>query len=173
MHETLPFLFVIVILILLLNMLAKKISVAYPIIIVIAGLLMSLIPSVPKLKLDPDWVFFVILPPLLYEAAWSISFKGLKKWYRMIGSFSFLVVFFTATVVAIFANHFIPGFSLALGFLLGGIVSPPDAVSAGAIMRFVKIPKTTSTILEGESLFNDASSLIIFRFAMIEEVYDL
>ncbi len=167
MHETLPFLFVIVILILLLNMLAKKISVAYPIIIVIAGLLMSLIPSVPKLKLDPDWVFFVILPPLLYEAAWSISFKGLKKWYRMIGSFSFLVVFFTATVVAIFANHFIPGFSLALGFLLGGIVSPPDAVSAGAIMRFVKIPKTTSTILEGESLFNDASSLIIFRFAMI------
>lgn len=167
MHETLPFLFVIVILILLLNMLAKKISVAYPILIVIAGLLISLIPSAPKLKLDPDWVFFIILPPLLYEAAWSISFKGLKKWYRMIGSFSFLVVFFTATVVAIFANHFIPGFSLALGFLLGGIVSPPDAVSAGAIMRFVKIPKTTSTILEGESLFNDASSLIIFRFAMI------
>lgn len=138
MHETLPFLFVIVILILLLNMLAKnQCGLSYPH-CYCRTMLISLIPSVPKLKLDPDWVFFVILPPLLYEAAWSISFKGLKKWYRMIGSFSFLVVFFTATVVAIFANHFIPGFSLALGFLLGGIVSPPDAVSAGAIMRFRK-----------------------------------
>lgn len=167
MHETLPFLFAIVIAIVLINMLAKKINIAYPILLVIAGLIASTIPAVPKLKLNPDWVFFIILPPLLYEAAWSISFKGLKRWWRIIGSFSFLVVFFTAISVAFFANYFIPGFSLALGFLLGGIVSPPDAVSAGAIMKFVKIPKSTATILEGESLFNDASSLIIFRFAMI------
>ena len=167
MHETLPFLFSVVILIILVQMLAKKINVAYPILVVIAGLLISLIPFAPKLRLNPDWVFFVILPPLLFEAAWSISFKGLKRWYRIIGSFSFLVVFFTSTAVAFFANSFIPGFSLALGFLLGGIVSPPDAVSAGAIMKFVKIPKSTATILEGESLFNDASSLIVFRFAMI------
>jgi Na+/H+ antiporter len=75
--------------------------------------------------------------------------------------------FFTALAVALAANHFIPGFSFALGFLLGGIVSPPDAVSAGAILKFVKVPKTISSILEGESLLNDASSLIIFRFAMI------
>lgn len=167
MHETLPFLFAIVILIVLVEMLAKKINVAYPILVVVAGLLVSTIPVVPELKLDPNWVFFIILPPLLYEAAWSISFKGLKRWWRIIGSFSFIVVFFTATAVAFFANYFIPGFSLALGFLLGGIVSPPDAVSAGAIMKFVKIPKTTATILEGESLFNDASSLIVFRFALI------
>lgn len=167
MHETLPFLFAVVVVIVLLNMLSKKINVAYPILIVLAGFIASLIPSVPKLRLNPDWVFFVILPPLLYEAAWSISYKGLVRWWRIIGSFSFLVVFFTATAVAFFANYFIPGFSLALGFLLGGIVSPPDAVSAGAIMKFVKIPKGTATILEGESLFNDASSLIVFRFAMI------
>lgn len=167
MHETLPFLFAVVILIILINMVAKKINVAYPILLVVAGLLVSMIPALPKLKLNPDWVFFTILPPLLFEAAWSISFKGLKRWYRIIGSFSFLVVFFTSTAVAFFANYFIPGFSLALGFLLGGIVSPPDAVSAGAIMKFVKIPKSIATILEGESLFNDASSLIVFRFAMI------
>jgi CPA1 family monovalent cation:H+ antiporter len=68
--------------------------------------------------------------------------------------------------VAIATNYFIPGFSLALGFLLGGIVSPPDAVSTGAIMKFVKIPKAMATLLEGESLLNDASSLIIFRFAL-------
>ena len=167
MHATLPFLFAVVILIVLVQMVAKKIHVAYPILVVLAGLLVSLIPGAPKLTLDPDWVFFIFLPPLLFEAAWSISFKGLVRWYRIIGSFSFLVVFFTSLSVAFFANYFIPGFSLALGFLLGGIVSPPDAVSAGAIMKFVKIPKSTATILEGESLFNDASSLIIFRFAMI------
>ncbi len=91
----------------------------------------------------------------------------MKKWWRIIGSFAFLVVFFTALTVALFTNYFIPGFTIALGFLLGGIVSPPDAVSTGAIMKFVKIPKSTSAILEGESLLNDASSLIIFRFALV------
>ena len=91
----------------------------------------------------------------------------MKRWWRIIGSFAFLVVFFTAFTVAIAANYFIPGFTLALGFLLGGIVSPPDAVSTGAITKFVSIPRTTRAILEGESLLNDASSLIIFRFALI------
>ena len=86
---------------------------------------------------------------------------------RIITSFAFIVVFLTALSVAFVANSYIPGFSLALGFVLGGIVSPPDAVSAGAILKFVKVPKTFSTVLEGESLFNDASSLIIFRFAMV------
>ncbi|MPR35488.1 Na+/H+ antiporter [Salmonirosea aquatica] len=167
MHQTLPFLLAVVVLIVLIEILAKKIKVAYPILLVLAGLLISTIPMVPKIKLDPDWIFFIFLPPLLFDAAWSISTKGLIRWWRIIGSFSFLVVFFTATSVALFANHFIPGFSLAMGFLLGAIVSPPDAVSAGAILKFVKIPKTTATILEGESLFNDASSLIIFRFALI------
>ncbi|RYZ16351.1 MAG: sodium:proton antiporter, partial [Sphingobacteriales bacterium] len=90
----------------------------------------------------------------------------MKKWWRIIGSFAFLVVSFTALSVAVVANYFIPGFSLALGFLLGGIVSPPDAVSTGAIMKFVKIPGSTAAILKGESLLNDASSLIIFRFAL-------
>jgi monovalent cation/hydrogen antiporter len=104
---------------------------------------------------------------LLYEAAWAISWKELWRWRRIIGSFAFVVVFLTAMSVALIANHFIPGFSLALGFLLGGIVSPPDAVSAGAILKFVKVPKRMQSILEGESLLNDASSLIIFRFALI------
>jgi CPA1 family monovalent cation:H+ antiporter len=89
------------------------------------------------------------------------------RWRRIILSFAFVVVFLTAMSVAFVANHFIPGFSLALGFLLGGIVSPPDAVSAGAILKFVKVPKRLQSILEGESLLNDASSLLIFQFAMI------
>ena len=134
---------------------------------VVAGLLISFIPGLPKVQVDSNLIFFIFLPPLLFEAAWNISLKEMKKWWRIIGSFAFLVVFFSALAVAIFTNYFIPGFTLAMGFLLGGIVSPRDAVSTGAIMKFVKISKVTAAILEGESLFNDASSLIIFRFALV------
>ena len=148
-------------------MLAKKIKVAYPVLLVLAGVVICAIPGTPKIKIDPDLIFIIFLPPLLYEAAWSTSWKELWRWRRIVFSFAFIVVFFTATSIAFVANYFIPGFSLALGFLLGGIVSPPDAVSAGAILKFVKVPKRFASILEGESLLNDASSLIIFRFAMI------
>ena len=167
MHTLLPFFLAIVAVIVFLNMLAVKLRIAYPILLVIVGLLISFIPGLPAVKIDPDLVFFIFLPPLLFEAAWSISFKEMKKWWRIIGSFAFLVVFFTAFFVALVTNYFIPGFTIALGFLLGGIVSPPDAASTGAITKFVEIPKSTSTILEGESLLNDASSLIIFRFALV------
>ncbi len=147
-------------------MLSNKIKVAYPVLLVLGGLAISFVPYIPDMKIDPELIFIIFLPPLLYEAAWTNSWKELWHWRRIIGSFAFIVVFFTATTVAIFANTIIPGFSLALGFLLGGIVSPPDAVSASAILKFVKAPKRMSSILEGESLLNDASSLIIFRFAM-------
>ncbi|SEH47902.1 Na+/H+ antiporter [Chryseobacterium culicis] len=167
MHSLLPFFLIMIVVIILLNMLATKLKVAYPILLVMAGLGVSIIPGLPVVKIDPDLIFFIFLPPLLFEASWTISFKEMKKWYRIITSFAFVVVFFTALTVALVSNYFIPGFSIVLGLLLGGIVSPPDAVSTGAITKFVKIPKSTSTILEGESLLNDASSLIIFRFALI------
>ncbi|WP_337965251.1 Na+/H+ antiporter [uncultured Flavobacterium sp.] len=162
-----PFYLILVIVILLLIMLSNKIKVAYPVLLVLGGLAISFIPGIPVLRIDPELIFVIFLPPLLYEAAWNISWKELWRWRRIICSFAFLVVFFTAFSVALVANHFIPGFSLALGFLLGGIISPPDAVSAGAILKFVKVPRRLSSILEGESLLNDASSLIIFRFALI------
>ncbi len=153
--------------IVLIEMLARKLRIAYPVLLVVAGLFISFIPGLPAVQVDPNMIFFIFLPPLLFEATWSISFKEMKKWWRIISSFAFLVVLFSALAVAIFTNYFIPGFTIALGFLLGGIVSPPDAVSTGAIMKFVKISKSTAAILEGESLFNDASSLIIFRFALV------
>ncbi|MES2628024.1 MAG: Na+/H+ antiporter, partial [Bacteroidota bacterium] len=167
MHTILPFLLAMVAAVVLLEMWATKLKVAYPILLVIGGLLLSFIPGLPAVRIDPNMIFFIFLPPLLFEAAWSISFKEMKKWWRMIGSFAFLVVFFTALSVALITNHFIPGFTIAIGFLLGGIVAPPDAVSTGAITKFVKIPKSTKAILEGESLLNDASALIIFRFALV------
>jgi Na+/H+ antiporter len=167
MIENFPFYLSLVVAIVFIIMLANKIKVAYPVLLVVAGLIISFIPGIPTMHIDPELIFLIFLPPLLYEAAWGISWKELWRWRRIITSFAFVVVFLTAMSVAFVANHFIPGFSLVLGFLLGGIVSPPDAVSAGAILKFVKIPKTLSSILEGESLLNDASSLIIFRFALI------
>lgn len=167
MLDNFPFYLVLIFAIVIIMMVADKIRVAYPILLIVAGLIISLIPGIPNLAIDPEFIFLIFLPPLLYEAAWSISWKELWHWRRIILSFAFVVVFLTALSVAFVANYFVPGFTLALGFLLGGIVSPPDAVSAGAILKFVKVPRTISSILEGESLLNDASSLIIFRFALI------
>src|SRR5215210_4504327 len=140
MHSILPFLLAMMVAIILLEMLANKLKIAYPVLLVVAGLLISFIPGLPAVHINPDLIFFIFLPPLLFEAAWSISFKEMKRWWRIIGSFAFLVVFFTAFSVAVLTRYFIPGFTLALGFLLGGIVSPPDAVSTGAITKFVRIP---------------------------------
>lgn len=167
MLHTFPFYLCLIVAIVLIIMLARRLKVAYPVLLVVAGLIFSLIPKVPRLHINPETIFLIFLPPLLYEAAWAISWKELWRWRRIIGSFAFVVVFFTAFSVALVANYCIPGFTLALGFLLGGIVSPPDAVSASAILRFVKVPRRVQSILEGESLLNDASSLIIFRFALI------
>lgn len=162
-----PFYLAVILAIIFLVMLANKIKIAYPILLVLAGLAISFIPGIPPVKIDPELIFIIFLPPLLYEAAWSTSWKELWRWRRIIGSFAFLIVFLTAFAVALVSSHFIPGFTLALGFLLGGIVSPPDAVSVGAILKFVKVPKRLASMLEGESLLNDASSLIVFRFALI------
>ena len=158
---------VIVIIILLLVMLAQKLKIAYPIVLVIGGLAISLLPGLPQVQIDPELIFIIFLPPLLYEAAWYTSWKGLWKWRRVIGSFAFIIVLITSFVIALVSSALIPGFTLALGFLLGGIVSPPDAVSATSILKQVKVPKRVTAILEGESLLNDASSLIVFRFALI------
>jgi len=157
----------LVLIILALVMLANKIRVAYPIILVLGGLALSLFSILSKITIDPELIFFIFLPPLLYEAAWQVSWKEFWKWRRVITSFAFPVVILTSCVVAFASYAFIPGFTLALGFLLGGIVSPPDAISATTIMRQVKIPKAYVSIVEGESLLNDASSLVVFRFALI------
>lgn len=167
MIESFVFYLGLVMVIIFAIMLAKKLKIAYPILLVVAGLLISLIPGIPTIKIEPELIFIIFLPPLLYEGAFQISWKELWKMRGVTASFAFIIVFLTAIIVAFVANSFIPGFSLALGFVLGGIVSPPDAVSAGAILKYVKIPKNYSTVLEGESLLNDASSLIIFRFALL------
>ena len=109
----------------LLIMVSQRVKVAYPIMLVLGGVAMSFIPGMPRFNINPDLIFLVFLPPILYDAAYNNSWKELWRWRRIIGSFAFIVVFITALVVGFIANTFIPGFSVALGFLLGGIVSPP------------------------------------------------
>jgi Na+/H+ antiporter len=157
----------LVLVILFLVMFAQKLKVAYPIILVLGGLALSFYPGGRVLSIEPEQIFIIFLPPLLYEAAWYTSWKEFWRWRRVIFSFAFLIVLLTSLIVAVVSSAIIPGFSLALGFLLGGIVSPPDAVSATSVLRYVKVPKRLSAIVEGESLLNDAASLIVFRFALI------
>ncbi|MDB4905182.1 MAG: Na+/H+ antiporter [Mucilaginibacter sp.] len=147
-------------------MVAQKIRVAYPILLVLAGLPLGFVPFLRGIQIQPELIFAIFLPPLLYEAAWNTSWKNFWKWRRIISSFAFPVVILTSCVVAFVSFGLIPGFTLAIGFLLGGIVSPPDAVSASAILKNIKVPKRFITIAEGESLLNDASSLVVFRFAL-------
>jgi CPA1 family monovalent cation:H+ antiporter len=147
-------------------MLARRLKIAYPIVLVLGGLILSFINGFGSITISPNLIFFIFLPPLLYEAAWQTSWKEFWRWRRVIISFAFPIVIITSLVIAFVSSAFIPGFTLALGFLLGGIVSPPDAISATSIMRTVKVPKSLVSIAEGESLLNDASSLIVFRFAL-------
>lgn len=163
-HTFIQYIYLILI-ILALVMLANKLRLAYPIVLVIGGLALSFASEFSNITINPELVFFIFLPPLLYEAAWQVSWKEFWKWRRVITSFAFPIVIITSCAIAFVSYMLIPGFTLALGFVLGGIVSPPDAVSATTIMRQVKVPKAIVSIAEGESLLNDASSLIVFRFA--------
>ena len=156
----------LILVILALVMIANKLRLAYPIVLVLGGLALSFTTRFSNITIDPDLVFFIFLPPLLYEAAWQVSWKEFWRWRRLITSFAFPIVIITSCVIAFSSYALIPGFTLALGFLLGGIISPPDAISATTIMRRVNVPKSLVSIAEGESLLNDASSLIVFRFAL-------
>jgi monovalent cation/hydrogen antiporter len=156
----------LILIILALVLIANKLRLAYPIVLVLGGLALSFTAQFSNITIDPELIFFIFLPPLLYEAAWQISWKEFWKWRRVITSFAFPIVIITSCVIALVSRELIPGFTLALGFLLGGIISPPDAISATTIMRQVNVPKSLVSIAEGESLLNDASSLIVFRFAL-------
>jgi len=166
LHDNLILILVLLLGVTLLVMLGQKIKISYPIFLVLAGLFIGFIPGMPHIKIDPDLVFLLFLPPLLYEAAWFTSWKAFWEYKGAIFLMAVGLVFITSVAVAYASVAFIPGFTLALGFLLGGIVSPPDAVAAAAVLKGMKLPKTVTALLEGESLVNDASSLIVFKFAL-------
>ncbi len=147
-------------------MVGQRLHIPTPIFLVISGLIVSLIPGIPRIEIDPELIFMIFLPPLLYEAAWFTSWKEFWRWRRIIIVLAFGLVIVTAFAVAYVSSATMPGFTLAMGFLLGGIISPPDAVAATSVLKNIKVSKTTISILEGESLVNDAASLVVFRFAL-------
>src|SRR5688572_10652906 len=157
--------FIMAILIIL-TAIANKRKLPYPILLVAAGLIIGFVPQLPNLALDPDVIFVIILPPLLYDAASKTSWHEFRTSIRPISALAITLVFFTTVAVAITAHYLIPGFSWPLAFVLGAVVSPPDAVAASAIIKGLGLNKKVITILEGESLVNDASALIAYRYAV-------
>ncbi|MFB4320446.1 Na+/H+ antiporter [Actinomadura sp. 21ATH] len=146
--------------------LSRRAGVSAPLALVLAGLLVTFVPGVPEFELDPEFVLFFFLPPLLFSAAWESSYLNLRENTRTIGLLSIGLVLFTTLAVGYTAHLLIPGLPLAAAFALGAIVAPPDAVAAVSVARRLGLPRRVVTILVGESLFNDATALTAFRVAV-------
>src|SRR5882672_3379710 len=145
---------------------AKRLSVAPSILLVVAGVGMALVPGLPKVQLAPELVLLVILPPLIYSAGVAMSWREFRFNLRPIALLAFGCVVFTTCVVAA-AAHYLLNFDWAVGFVLGAIVAPPDVVAPLAIARRLGLPRRIVVILEGEGLANDATALILYRFAVV------
>jgi CPA1 family monovalent cation:H+ antiporter len=139
--------------------------IPYPIFFVIGGLLIGWIPGLPGVRLDPELVFLFFLPPLLYPAALFTSWRDFRANLRPISLLAIGLVLFTTVLVAGLA-HYLFHLPLAVGFVLGAIISPPDAVAATSIAERLSVPRRIVTVLEGESLVNDATALVTYRFAV-------
>lgn len=149
-----------------LSAVADKIKLPYPILLISAGIAIGFIPELPNIEINPEIIFLIFLPPLLYDAAFNISFTEFKTNINTIGTLAISLVFLTATAIAVAAKYLIPGMSWQLAFVLGSILSATDAVAAMSITKGLGLSKKTNTILEGESLLNDASALVAYRFAV-------
>src|SRR5467141_807451 len=149
----------------LLAIVARKIRVPYPILLTIGGVVLALVPGLPAIHLEPELIFSLFLPPLLYPAAIFTSWRDFRVNLRSILPLAIVLVLLTMTATA-YLFHALVGLPLAVGFVFGAIISPPDAVAALAVTQTLRVPRKIIVILEGESLINDATSFIAFRFAV-------
>ncbi len=145
--------------------LANRIEVPYPILLVLGGLVLGFVPGLPQVELEPDVVFLLFLPPLLYVSALFTSWRDFRANLRPISLLAVGLVLMTTCVVAAVA-HWIMGFSWAPAFVLGAIVSPTDAIAATSVAQRLGVPRRIVTILEGESLVNDATGIVAYRIAV-------
>lgn len=151
---------------------AKRIGVPYPVALVIGGTVLAFIPGLPEVSLDPNVVFLVVLPPLLFGAAWRTDWFEFKRNAQPISLLALGLVVFTTVIVAVVAHALRPDtLSWPLAFVLGAVVAPPDAVAADAILARLAVPRRIAAILTGESLVNDASALVLYRFAIAAVVF--
>jgi monovalent cation/hydrogen antiporter len=149
----------------LLALIARKIRIPYPILLTVGGVALALVPGLPAIHLDPQLIFNLFLPPLLYPAAIYTSWRDFRMNLRPILLLAIVLVLITMTVTALLF-HYLVGLPLAVGFVFGAIISPPDAVAALAVTQNLRVPRKIIVILEGESLVNDATSFISLRFAI-------
>src|SRR5215471_11745131 len=149
----------------LLSIVARKIRIPYPILLTVGGVVLALVPGLPVIHLDPQLVFNLFLPPLIYPAAVYTSWRDFRTNLRPILFLAIGLVLLTMTALA-FLFHYLTGLPLAVGFVFGALISPPDAVAALAVTQNLRVPRKIVVILEGESLVNDATSFISFRFAV-------
>jgi Na+/H+ antiporter len=145
---------------------SRKIRVPYPVLLLIGGLVVGLLPGLPRFELDPEIVFLMVLPPILYVSAFLTPIRDFRSNLKNISSLAIGLVAVSAAVVAAIAVALVPGMSWPLAAALGAIVSPPDAVAASAIAQRLAVPRRVVSILEGESLLNDATALTIYRAAI-------
>ena len=148
-----------------LGVVAKRIGIAYPIVMVLGGLLLSFVPGLPNVTLDPDLIFVVLLPPLLFAAAAGTSWREFHRYITSILVLAFGLVGFLVAAVAFVSPQLLSGFTWQMGMTLGAIVAPTDAIAATSIARRIGLPTRIVDILEGESLINDATGLLALRFA--------
>ncbi|MFZ4861417.1 Na+/H+ antiporter [Sphingobacterium sp. Mn56C] len=146
--------------------LADKIKIAVPVVLLLGGMGIGFLPIMPELDLDPEIIMLLFLPPLLYDAAFNISFRTFRTHLNTISTLAIGLVFLTTVGIAVVAYYLIPGLTWPLAFVLGAILSATDAVAAIGITKGLGLTHKTLTILEGESLVNDASALIAYRFAV-------
>jgi len=145
---------------------AHRFQFPYPIALVTGGAILGLIPRLPQFPFDPQFILVLVLPPVLYQAALMTSWSDFKAHVRPIGLLSIGLVIATTLAVGAALKLLVPEVPWAAAFVLGAIVSPPDAVAATAILSKLNIPRRVVTVLEGESLVNDASELVIYKFAV-------
>src|SRR6266513_2257516 len=147
-------------------LLARRINVAPAILLLLAGTALAFVPGMPSLELPPEVVLLLVLPPLIYSASVAMSWREFKFNLRPIILLSVGCVIFTAIAVAA-VTHYLIGLPWRIGFLLGAIVAPPDVVAPLAIARRLGLPRRIVVVLEGEGLANDATALILYRFAVV------
>ncbi len=152
--------------VLALTTIARTLLIPYPILLVVGGLAIAIVPGLPVVRLDPDLVFLVFLPPVLWSAAYFTSLRDFRYNVRPISLLAVGLVLATTAAVAVAARAVMPGLGWPAALALGAIVSPPDAVAATAIARRLSIPRRVITVLEGESLVNDATALVLYRAAV-------
>lgn len=153
-----------------LAVLSRRVAIPYPIVMTIAGLLLGLIPGLPRVELPPDIVFLLFLPPILFSAAFFTSPRELRANARPIALLAIGLVLATTVAVGLVVHALVPEIGWAPAFALGAIVSPPDAVAATSIAQRLGLPRRAVTILEGESLVNDSTALVALRLAIAAAV---